>query len=46
MNKAIRKWIEENLQPWRKAAEQSILRGRIGSGGAFPLNSSTLRYFE
>lgn len=46
MNKAIRKWIEEKHQPWRKLPERSILRGRIGAGGALPLNTPTQKYFE
>lgn len=45
MNPAIRKWIETNRQPWRRAPEQSTLRGRTGADGTLPLNRETVAYF-
>ncbi|MEA2559591.1 MAG: hypothetical protein QOH06_1095 [Acidobacteriota bacterium] len=46
MNQAIRKWIEENHQPWRSSPELSIHRGPIGSDRALPLNSAVFTYFQ
>jgi hypothetical protein len=46
MNQAIRKWIEENHQPWRHVPGESFLRGTIGAEGAFPLHPDAARYYE
>jgi hypothetical protein len=45
VNAEVRAWIESEHQPWRQAAEESVLGGTIDAPGIRPLHEEFTSYF-